>query len=466
MASRKSTNRKKPITFWVLCAFLILAFLTGGSSRPEVQSLAILRPLAVLVCFYAAWHLSTADLREHKFLIGFAIACFALAGIHLIPLPPEIWHALPNREIIIQIDKEMGFGPVWRPLSLEPVATWNALYSLFVPLAVLLLGLTLKRDSLYQLLPVVIGLGLITGLVGLIQAASGSDNAVNLYQISNQGSAVGLFGNRNHQAVFLATMFPLLAIYACAGIKSADQARIKLWIALAVGFVLIPLLMATGSRAGILTGLIGLLSAPFLYRTPQILVSAKRKTQKRRYYYIIGAFAAVGVGLLSILFSRAEAFDRLFANDFAEDLRTQIFASTSNIAWSYLPFGSGMGSFVSAFKMGETTATLSPQYINRAHNDYLELYLTGGLPALLLLFVAISAVSVTAWRLWLRHKDNSQAHLFARAGVMVSIIFMMASTGDYPLRMPSLMCFAVIIVLWMENAARPKIGDEHSEQHN
>ncbi len=275
-----------------MCVFLALAFLTGGSSRADVQSLLILRPIAVLVCFYAAWHLRFEDIINNKFLIGFAAACFVLVGLHLIPLPPAIWQALPGRGLMAEIDNQVGLGQIWRPMTLDPVAGWNALHSLFVPLAVLLLGLTLTRDDIYRLLPVIIGIGLVTGLVGLIQAASGAGN---LYRISNEGSAVGLFANRNHQAVFLASMFPMLAVYACAGVKSVDQSKFRLWLAIAAGLVLIPLLLATGSRAGLITGLIGCLSVPLIYRTPQTLISTKRKTTKRRYYYIVGIFSALGV---------------------------------------------------------------------------------------------------------------------------------------------------------------------------
>jgi O-antigen ligase len=452
MAFRKSNNVPKPWSFWIMCAFLVLAFLTGGSSRADVQSLVILRPVAVLICFYAAWHLRFEDITNNKFLIGFAAACFLLAGLHLVPLPPTVWQALPGRGLMAEIDNQVGLGQIWRPMTLDPVSGWNALYSLFVPLAVLLLGLTLKRDDIYRLLPVVIGIGLITGLVGLIQAASGENSAVNLYRISNKGNAVGLFANRNHQAVFLATMFPMLAAYACAGIKTAEQARFRLWISIAAGLVLIPLLLATGSRAGLITGFIGLISVLILYRTPQTLIATKRKVAKRRYYYIAAAFASVAVGLLAILFSRATAIDRLFADNIVEDTRGKIFSPALEMAWSYFPFGSGMGSFATAFKIDEPNATLSPQFINRAHNDYLELYMTGGLPALLILMCTISALGLTAYKLWISRKNTSKYLIIARASIIVAVIFIIASMGDYPLRMPSLMCFTVILALWIKHS--------------
>jgi O-antigen ligase len=452
MDFQKNSIASKPWPFWIMCAFLILAFMTGGSSRADVQSLVILRPVAVLVCFFALWRMKKEMITDNKFLLSVACACVLLAGLHIMPLPPSIWQSLPGRELISEIDNQAGLGQIWRPMSLDPVAGWNALYSLSVPIAVLLLGITLKRDEIYGLFPLIICIGVATGLVGLIQAASGTETAANLYRISNKGAAVGLFANRNHQAVFLATMFPMLAAYACTGIKSAEQAKFRLILSIAAGLVLIPLLLVTGSRAGIITGLLGLLSVIFIYRTPKVIVSAKRKVAKKRLSYIAVTFAIVTVSLLSILFSRATAIDRLFSDNINEDARAKIFAPAIEKAWNYFPFGSGMGSFATTFKIDEPAATISPEFINRAHNDYLELYLTGGLPALILLSIMICAVLVSAWKLWKTRKELGKPLIYGRASIIICFIFMVASTSDYPLRMPSLMCFSVIIALWLKRA--------------
>jgi O-antigen ligase len=453
---QKSGKSSKSWPFIVLCVFIVFVFLTGGSSRSDVSSLAILRPVSVLVCFYAAWLLTWDRVKEFKFFIILAAACFAIAGIHLIPLPPSVWQSLPGRELIANIDQEIGLGDIWRPMNVDPASGWNALYSLFVPLAALLLGIAISQQERLKLLPLFIGLGLFTGLLGLLQASTGT-GALDFYRIGNKGFAVGLFANRNHQAVFLAVIFPMLAVYCCAGVKSPEQSRFRIWIATIIGLVLIPLLLVTGSRAGLITGFFGLVSVPFLYRAPKFEMAPKRKTAKRRYYYIGGAFAVFSVGLLSILLSRAEAVNRLFNNDVADDARAKFFVPIVDMSWKYFPFGSGMGSFSTTFKIDEPAETLSPQYINRAHNDYLELFLTGGVPAILLLVVVFCALALTGWRLWQSRSEKRNDLLIARAALVISIIFILASIADYPLRMPSLMCFAVIIGLWMAGS-NPKIS--------
>mgnify|MGYP007125385276 CR=1 FL=1 len=92
-------------------------------------------------------------MRAHGLLFGLAVAALALTIAHLVPLPPAIWSQLPGRELVSEIDRAAGLGDVWRPLSLTPGATWNALHAQLVPLAALVLGAQLGRDDLWRLLP-------------------------------------------------------------------------------------------------------------------------------------------------------------------------------------------------------------------------------------------------------------------------------------------------------------------------
>ena len=132
--------RRAGFQFWVLVAFFVVVFFTGGSSRADVQSLVLLRPLAVLVCGAALLTLSWSNVRSQPTLFGMAAAILALLCLHLGPLPPAIWSALPGREIMVEIDEARRLGQVWLPLTMSLSSTWNAFYALFVPLAVLILG--------------------------------------------------------------------------------------------------------------------------------------------------------------------------------------------------------------------------------------------------------------------------------------------------------------------------------------
>ena len=82
---------------WGLITYLVLVFLMGGSSRYDMQSLIVLRPLGVLACGIALLTLAADHLRRYLFLSIIAGLVLTLVGLHLVPLPPEIWQSLPGR---------------------------------------------------------------------------------------------------------------------------------------------------------------------------------------------------------------------------------------------------------------------------------------------------------------------------------------------------------------------------------
>ena len=435
--------------FGCLFVFLLVVFMTGGGARADIQSLVVLRPVAAVVLCIGLWGLKLHHIREYRFLFGMAAAILALVAIHLIPLPPSVWGAFPGREVVSEVDRLAGIGDVWRPISLVPSASWNSLFSLIIPLAVLVLAVQLQREQRFQLLAAIIALGLFSGLWGLLQAIGPSEGPLYLYRITNNGSAVGLFSNRNHQAVFLALLFPMLAVFASSGIRTVEHARLYGWLAVAACVILIPLLLVTGSRAGLVAGVLGLGFALVLYRRPEISQPKKRKDRPRfDPRLLIGGFGAIMLGALTFLMARARAVDRLSIEDEADDLRFRMWGPIAEMAEKYFPLGSGAGSFVEIYQVGEPDNLLKVNYVNHAHNDWLETFLTLGLPGLLLLGVAIVAFVTAAWRysrspLWDRRTS------YGRMGAVVLFLLALASVADYPLRVPSLACVFVIACIWL-----------------
>lgn len=426
-----------------------MAFLLGGGARADIQSLLILRPLAVLACGFGLWTLRLNHVTEFRFIFAFAGAVFALVVLHLVPLPPAIWGSLPGRELLVEADRLAGLGPVWRPISIIPSATWNVFYSLFVPLAVLLIGVQVSAEDRQRLLPFFLGLGVVSGILGLLQVVGSTDSPFYMYRITNNGSAVGLFSNRNHQAIFLATMFPMLAVFASTAARTIEQSRFRLWSSIAVTVVLIPLLLVTGSRAGLIIGLAGLASAALLYRKVTLDVPAKRKVARFNLAYVLGAAGVLGLGLLTVLLARAEAFERLMASNQTQDLRFAIWGPVVQMAINYFPFGSGIGSFVEVYQINEPLKLLSPRYVNHVHNDFIEVFFTGGLLAICLVGVALLALGRMSYEAWFRQAPKSHSTLHARLGSIILTLLTISSVADYPLRVPSIMAFASIAVLWM-----------------
>lgn len=446
--------------FRAICLLLVAAFLLGGGSRGDITSLIVLRPLAVLILGYGLAGLQLSHIRANRFLLGMGLAVLALPALHLLPLPPAWWGSLPGRDLVTAIDQAAGLGQVWRPLSLAPDATLNALEALLVPFAVLVLGVRLDARELRQLVGVVLILGGISAVLGLAQVLDGKNLSLYFYTVTNDGMAVGLFANRNHQALLLASLLPLLAVWADAGDTAETEddrhrAGAAKLFGLLAGLALLPLIMITGSRAGLLLAAIALaLIAVLFWRKrasrPGAASRATNDLLARANAALPIGLAAIclGVVALTVWFGRAAAWQRLFASAPGEDMRFLIVPTVWAMIRSYLPLGTGIGSFERVYQVHEPDRLLEPTYMNHAHNDWLELILTGGLPALVLLIVAIIAYLLRARHLQARRFEPCPELRLAWLGMVVILLAALASLGDYPMRVPSLSCFFVVAVLW------------------
>lgn len=452
MTAEAPANTRRPTGACLALVFLLsVTFLMGGGSRPDIASLVLLRPLAALLLGYAVWGLTRTQLARHRFLYLMAAAVIALVLVQLVPLPPAVWTALPGRDLIVAIDEAAGIAGTWRPLSLVPSGSWNALFSLIVPLTALVLASRLRSSEQAALLPVILAIGLGSAVIAVLQLAAPSEGLFYFYRVTNQGAAVGLFANRNHQAVFLSLLFPLLAVFAATDRKSAIDARIRVVLALAIGGFLIPLILVTGSRTGLVTMVIGLISIAFLYAGDRGGHSATGDRRRMaRGGVALGILALV---LLTVFLGRALAISRIVDPGAGDDARYRAWGPMFETGMKYFPAGSGFGSFADVFKVDEPRTLLATTIFAHAHSDWLELMITGGLPALILLGIAVVAFIIAVARWWRRRGDCDDTVLMAGAGLWMMVILAVASVADYPLRVPSLACLFCVIVVWINSLA-------------
>jgi O-antigen ligase len=455
-ASLKSSS----IQFWILAVFLVLVFLTGGSSRIDAPSLMLLGLLSLVACAIALSTLKREHLDGRKWLLTGFGSMVLLCILHLIPLPPSLWQSFPGRDIMAQVDRLAGLGEGWRSLTMAPMNGWHSLTSLLTPLTVLLLGMQCNREDLYRLLPLLLGLGVLSGLWGMLQIMGDPQGTLYLYKPTNNGAAVGLFANRNHAAVLLACLFPMLAVYASANAGTIDQQRIRQFGAIAAGIVLVPLILVTGSRSGMLIAVPALAGTVLLYRKPVEGRAVRRGAARFKLGagHLVAAGAIVSLVFVTILFSRAESVDRLLEQSAAEDARTGFWQVGLIMIWKYFPFASGMGSFVGAYQIDEPMRYLNANYVNHAHNDWLEVPLTGGMPALLILLVAILLFLFRTASLWQRRDKDRRATKFARLASIVIVIVAVAGVADYPLRTPIIMALFAVFCLWFTSPALDEEG--------
>lgn len=447
--------------FAVLAAFIVFVFLTGGGSRNDIQSLVILRPLAVLMCAFGCVTLTREQIKQSQVWFGLFLATLALPLIHLVPLPPGIWQALPGREIIVELDKAIGIAGVWRPLTLTPDRTWNAVFALSVPLAVFVLGIQLSPADRSRLVPCLLFIGLASALLGLMQAISPGSRLLYFYAITNVDAAVGLFANRNHQAFLLAALPPLLTAWAVQPGKSSQQLQVRSLVAAGGGILLLPMILVTGSRAGLILMMLSAVAATIIYRQSRIAGSVRRHS-KFDWRLPTALALALLIGIATLLASRGEALQRLLELDVSDDLRFEVLPLLLDLTRQYLPWGSGLGSFVEVFRLHEPDALLAPQYLNHAHNDLVELALTAGIPGLALLVAWLLALARATLSVFVQSQraegGRPSALLLGRAAAVGIAVLLLASLTDYPLRTPSLAATFGLLLLWLNDARRAKEG--------
>lgn len=435
----------------LLGLFLAALIFCGGSSRYDriVQVPVRLAAIAILIgATFLTVRSEASALKIPAVLLG---AVIVLVGLQLLPLPPALWTALPGREGLAVAAPLGGFPQPWRPLALVPDLTINALLSLTVPAAMLYALAVLDPRVSRWAYPAMLGAIVFALVIEMAQLITGADGFTALYDTRPGPDAVGIFANRNHQALLLAIGIPLLLGWE--EIRSeGTRGTLGRWAGGGLVAMLVMILIATGSRAGLLLGAIGLLGALAVFWSWY----GRRARPARRSVWLIaiGLVAAIAVvTAVAVIFGRGEAIDRLLAADPAGDKRARALPVLLDIARTYLPVGSGFGSFDAVFRRAEPFELLEATYFNQAHNDLLQVVLEGGVPALLLLLGAVAWFVVAALQLW-RARSSQSTIVRGRAASIALLLMLVASAVDYPLRTPTMMAIACVLIFQVATALR------------
>jgi len=458
---RFSSPNKRSIALILL---IIAAFVLGGGARADIASLVILRPAAFLLLAYAILCMSGHDLVRFRFMWIFAVLVVALTASHLIPLPPSVWSELPGRDLFAQVDRVAGLGQVWRPIAPVPAEAWNALFSLVVPISALALVSMQRIDVSERVLLTLICIGAVSILLGLLQLLGPSQGPFYFYRITNAESPVGLFANRNHHATFLAVLLPVLAVWGRGGRAprrgQRDMRPFRQLLAFVIGTLALIFVLVSGSRAGLVLGLAALIATPFVIGTPirelfrpSPLPGKAAGWQRLVRHWRLGVALAMTLllALVLIMGAATQTMTRFADN---EEGRPDMWRAAWELTKAYFPVGSGAGSFVDVYKLGEPYERLSERYLNHAHNDLIETIMTMGLPGALLIAILLIALAGSFPRLWRGRADKFAPRVEARLGFTVLSLLLLASLVDYPLRTPALAVMFVVSSTWLSSDSR------------
>jgi hypothetical protein len=452
----RSNSPRPPVDFagskillGLLTTLLVLLALLGGYSRYDTGLLAVLRPLLILVAA-GFMLLRTGELRSAARVPMLLLAVLGtLIALQLAPLPPAVWTALPERAGYMEAAAWIGRPQPWRPLTLVPVLTWNSLMALLPAGTMIIAFSRLNRGKLRFCATAILVMGIASALLGVLQIGTGAGY---FYRNPSAGLPTGFFSNRNHQAVFLASLLPLLAIWA----EYSHHAIPLMSRRIAAGAVTILFavtILITGSRTGLLLMVLNVAGAAwFVWRTP----SSSGRVRGMLPLIALAGVLAVLIGA-AVYLGRGGGISRLASLDTGAEMRVRAWPVLRELVTTYLPWGSGFGTFDPVFRIYEPDALLKPSFFNNAHNDLIELAITGGAPALLLLGALIlwlamrSLIAVQGCR-----RATSWSTSLPVAGSMMAITWLLASLSDYPLRTPlagALFAFACC-VLATEGTAR------------
>jgi O-antigen ligase len=440
--------------FALVTALLIVLWLAGGASRADVMGQALVRVAAWLVLIAAILAGQTPDLRNSRLPAALLAAAIVLIALQLVPLPPPLWMALPGREIFVRAAEVAGETQPWRPMSISPALTLNSLMSLVVPAVVLYLATRLEPDEHWRLLKLIAVLIAASALLALTEFTGQSLDHPFVNDIPKMISAN--FANRNHLALWLS--FGIVASFALA-----SNGRMPKWagVAAIVSAVFLGLgILATGSRAGLLLALVAAIIGVALGR--DALSTALKSLSPRARIVSVAAVAAFVAGLLAlaISFDRAASFDRVTTLSVEDDLRIRSQPFVIRTLVDYFPVGAGFGTFDPAYRINEPDELLSPKYLNRAHNDWVEVVFEGGLVGAALLIAALGWFLAQSYRVW----RNEAKPMLPRIGSAFIGLTMIASAFDYPARTPLIMALLAIAAVWLSaRQERPRSSPRSSE---
>lgn len=459
-ASRRHRSRTRrwslPSAGWIVFVVLAVALaLGGGSSKTFIASLLYVRPVAIL-CLGALLILPIErDWRGLRWPAVLLALFAAWMGLQLVPLPPALWSALPGRAPFLEASAAMGLPQPWRPLTLDTELTLASLFALVPAAAGLVAYAGFTPQERARTVPVVLAIAVASVFAALLQVVGGESSAAYLYTPTSRDLPVGLLANRNHQAALLALGLPVMALWLRGQVVRGQHGRrggarqvervtllYSLGAVMALLFVLVALV--SGSRAGLILCTGGLIASALLFG------GAVRALDVRARWAIVGGSVALLaiVLLLATAFGRALVVDRLDTTGISNDQRFRAFPVLIDLMRTYFPFGSGMGTFDPVFRMLEPDADLDRGFFNNAHNDLIEMVITGGLPALALmagLAAWLIARMVAALR-YGRAGDGEGARGWV--GLAVVSLLLAASVFDYPLRTPLLSMIFAIACCW------------------
>jgi O-antigen ligase len=426
--------------FYAAASLLAAALLLGGGGTTAPVQALLIELVALGVLILLAWRGVHSPRRDKVMLAGVLLLLLIVITplAQLIPLPHAVWSRLPGRELAVSIDGLLNSARGWRPLSLDPEATWLSALYLLAPAAMFLITLQLVESDRRKLMAVAVACAFVSAAIGLLQVA-GSGSVLSIYGGTHSAFPTGLFVNRNHQADF-----QLIAMILCTALLAQTRrfSPFAQWgLSLAAITAFTAAVIATTSRMGFIL-------LPIALLTSLSMLTSARIAQRRIALAAAAGAVLIAAGLVALSKGTRLTLQRF---DTMSDLRLEFWSDAWFAARQYFPWGSGIGTFDPVYRSIENLNQVGPAYVNLAHNDYLQILIEAGLWGCILICFFLGLFGWLAVR-----RIDARFSIVRRAAASSILILLLHSAVDYPLRMLSLLTLAGFLgaLLYPHGAAR------------
>ena len=446
----------------VLATLLIVAVIFGGASRLNpIAQLFLCTLSGLIVAYVLVFRENLLRNNNQRFLAVVYALCWTWVGLQLLHVPVDLWSQFPGRASLSDAYGLLGLGPPQLPVSLSPWQTLGSLFWLLPPVAVFLMVIQVSRSSLTNLIPLLfLTLAIGSIMLGFSQMLSGRDSPLYFHMVTNWGAPVGFFANANHQASFLVACYAWVAIATPLRIGQRRANSEDMWrdlTKIALLLMILTCLIYVASGAGYLLGGMVVL----------IALAAQFRNDRMASLCVTLSLLAAIAGLLFVSFS-GDRFDTFLISSFSGGAgsREIVFERSLEAVRTYMPFGTGLGSFAEVYRQFETPPFISQNFVNHAHNDYIEMMLELGIPGGSFDH-GFHDVGILANVSGLDMKAIPFVHL-QRAASTVVMIFLIHSLVDYPLRAPANACvfaLAVAIMARRHDEVKEKVVKVEKQTH-
>lgn len=444
---------KERIPSAAMAAYLLLCIVLGGSAQGVWGNLALQLLGIALLAFCAIVRRGRNEGALPTIPVALLLAGIVLILVQLIPLPPELWAKLPGRSTTAAGFNSLGFARPMLPISETPYDSAMTLIAAIPAISVFLATLVLRPGGRW-IAAAVVGGSILGVLLGALQVADGNGSWAYLYRITNLG-AVGFFANQNHMATLLLVAMPMTV--ALTVLTSSDRRSTLARYGTSVALLLLLLVGIVLNRS----------LAGFALVLPVLLASMSLLPAIAGWRRIVLPVALLAILAGTVLIATRPVSTGGISSEAAASAqsRQEIWATTASAINDSFPFGTGLGSFQHVYHQYEDPADATAEYVNHAHNDYLELVLELGLAGLLLTVLFFAWWAIAAIKLWRSHLSTS----VGRAATIATAAILAHSLVDFPLRTAAISaifaaCVGVIAVQLREHRDATK-GEMRTARH-